>query len=133
LQNKACYLSHSHLIELPESFKINLPQFSSLLILHLDNNSIKELPNKIFDSLFSLTELNLSGNLLSTLPADFSALTSLTLLRVAYNQFTSFPKQVCSILSLQSINFESNEIPEIPEEIGNLKEIKKFIMSNNKN
>lgn len=72
-------------------------------------------PNEIFDLADSLEILDLSHNLLSELPENFSEFKKLKIAFFSDNNFVHFPKVLASCPSLTMIGFKSNKINYIPE------------------
>ncbi len=70
--------------------------------LSLENIAIEELPDIWNHSSFiqNLTDLDLSGNRLETLPPSFSKLSSLTRLSLSHNHFTIFPESLPPLFNL---------------------------------
>lgn len=77
---------------------------------------LKEFPQEIFELADSLETLDLSGNSLSTLPADFGKLAKLKIAFFSDNQFTELPKVLSDCPQLEMIGFKSNQISSVPEE-----------------
>ncbi|WP_297843416.1 leucine-rich repeat-containing protein kinase family protein [Pseudomonas sp.] len=73
-----------------------------------------EFPPEIFDLADSLEVLNLTGNLLSSLPADLSRLKNLRVLFCSENQFTELPACIGQCSQLQIVGFKANQIQHVP-------------------
>ena len=73
-----------------------------------------------FGNLKKLRILDLSGNHLSDLGADFAQLTSLQWLDLSRNQLTAFPAQLASLAGLKFINLNRNRISIVPDGLGKL-------------
>jgi leucine-rich repeat protein SHOC2 len=52
-----------------------------------------------------MTDLNLKGNQLSSLPVEIGQLTALVQLLVSDNQLTSLPAEIGQLASLETLNF----------------------------
>ena len=76
---------------------------------------LKEFPRELFELEDTLEFLDLSGNQLSDLPADFDSFTMLKILFLSKNNFTKFPEILAKCPSLTMIGMRSNSIIEIPE------------------
>lgn len=75
---------------------------------------LTEFPPEIFDLADSLEVLNLTGNSLSSLPAELSRLKKLRVLFCSENQFTELPACLGQCLELQIIGFKANQIRDVP-------------------
>ena len=76
---------------------------------------LKEFPIELFQFEETLEMLDLSGNLLSELPADMYRFKRLKIAFFSQNKFTIFPKQLADCPALTMIGFKSNQLIEIPE------------------
>jgi hypothetical protein len=114
---------------------------------------LTEFPREIFDLADSLEILNLSGNALSSLPADLPRLHKLRVLFCSDNQFTTVPEVLGQCLLLSMIGFKANQIhtlpaaalppqlrwliltdnqlAELPSEIGNCPQLEKLMLAGN--
>jgi hypothetical protein len=75
---------------------------------------LTEFPREIFDLVDSLEILNLSGNHLTSLPADLPRLHKLRILFCSDNQFTELPAVLGQCLALTMIGFKANQIQLLP-------------------
>ena len=75
---------------------------------------LTEFPREIFDLADTLEILDLSGNALSSLPADLARLTRLRIIFCSNNQFTVLPAVLGQCAQLTMIGFKSNRISEVP-------------------
>merc|ERR1712241_726040 len=86
---------------------------TTLVSCNLSSNVITKFPPK-----FSLiTELNLSHNRLSTLPAEITEFTQLEKLDISNNSFISLPQALFSLPALTTINARKNFIADIDVEV----------------
>ncbi|XP_026454054.1 LRR repeats and ubiquitin-like domain-containing protein At2g30105 [Papaver somniferum] len=117
---------------------------SSIRVLDISRNSIREVPakigslssiqklllneNSIWDeciswegvvSLKSLTVLNLNHNGLTSLPSGLGALVSLMQLHVANNKLTSLPVEIGLLARLEILKVNNNRISSVQSRIGN--------------
>jgi hypothetical protein len=114
---------------------------------------LTEFPTEIFDLADSLEILNLSGNALSSLPADLPRLRKLRVLFCSDNQFTAVPEVLGQCPELSMIGFKANQIrmlpaaalppqlrwliltdnqlAELPSEIGNCSHLEKLMLAGN--
>jgi hypothetical protein len=77
---------------------------------------LTEFPQAIFSLANSLQVLNLSGNALSSLPADLHRLHKLEVLFCSDNRFTELPACIGQCHSLRMVGFKANRIEQVPAE-----------------
>jgi hypothetical protein len=75
---------------------------------------LTEFPREIFDLSDSLEVLNLTGNALSSLPADLHRLSRLRVLFCSDNLFTELPACLGQCAMLTMIGFKANRIEQVP-------------------
>lgn len=75
---------------------------------------LTEFPEEIFDLADSLQILDLSGNHLSSLPADLGRLKHLQILFCSFNDFTEVPACVGDCPQLSMVGFKANRISHLP-------------------
>lgn len=79
------------------------------------SEGLTEFPTEIFDLADSLELLDLSGNKLHSLPAEFCKLSKLKIAFFSDNLFTEFPKEMAACKELEMIGFKSNQITTVSE------------------
>ena len=75
-----------------------------------------------------LTKLYLSGNQLTSFPAELGSLTKLTYLNISLNQLTEVPAALGNLINLTTLNLSQNQLTEVPEGLGNLTNLKILIL-----
>ncbi|MBP6188046.1 MAG: protein kinase [Azonexus sp.] len=75
---------------------------------------LTEFPREIFDLAETLEILDLSGNVLATLPDDLSRLHKLRILFCSDNQFTELPAVLGQCAELEMVGFKANRIQQVP-------------------
>lgn len=75
---------------------------------------LTEFPSEIFSLAETLEVLDLSGNALSTLPAELPRLHQLRILFCSDNQFTRLPDVLGQCQQLRMIGFKANRIDRVP-------------------
>lgn len=75
---------------------------------------LREFPREIFDLADTLEILDLSGNELSVLPADFGRLHKLRIIFCSGNRFTELPEVLGQCPQLGMIGFKANQICHVP-------------------
>ncbi|MFY7890001.1 MAG: leucine-rich repeat-containing protein kinase family protein [Spirosomataceae bacterium] len=77
--------------------------------------NLEEFPTEIFTLADTLEILDLSGNKLTSLPAEISCLTKLRIAFFSDNLFTVYPAELASCKQLSMIGFKANKIVIIPD------------------
>ncbi|KAF3836779.1 hypothetical protein F7725_004243 [Dissostichus mawsoni] len=104
-------LSKNRLCELPEE----LCQFISVETLSLYHNGMRSLSSSL-GNLQALTYLNLSRNLLSSLPPSVFQLPLLrVLIDVSCNELQGLPAELGQLESLRDLNLRRNQLTTLPE------------------
>ncbi|WP_325918007.1 leucine-rich repeat-containing protein kinase family protein [Pseudomonas frederiksbergensis] len=115
---------------------------------------LTEFPQEIFDLADSLEILDLSGNLLDTLPADLNRLTRLRVLFCSDNRFVELPECLGRCSALTMVGFKANRIErvtgaalppllrwliltdncisQLPEELGRRPHLQKLMLAGNR-
>ncbi|GAV01375.1 hypothetical protein RvY_12099-2 [Ramazzottius varieornatus] len=95
----------------------------------LSRNRFAEVPAEVCAFVFA-EQLNLSENLIRSVPDAFSRLRCLVELDLSRNNLTAFPVVFCK-LPLQILLLDHNRISSIPEEIGQMRCLKELGLSCN--
>ncbi|XP_051771328.1 leucine-rich repeat-containing protein 20 isoform X2 [Ctenopharyngodon idella] len=110
-------LSDCGLVSFPDGvFKMIRSCTDNIHKISLANNQIKALSNKFFLTFTQLREVDLQGNVLSTLPEAVGNMEHLVSINLSKNKLTVFPERLTDVSSLQHINVEGNQITELPME-----------------
>jgi GTPase SAR1 family protein len=104
----------------------------SVTAIDLSNNVIDSLPTSI--GLFpNLRVLQLSANEITSLPAELcKELQRLEVLDLSKNRLTSLPSAISDLLSLNSLILGDNDLARLPIELGCLTGLQKLDLSNNR-
>lgn len=105
---------------------------SRLTILDASNNRLEQLEHADLFKLQSLVSFKLANNRLSAMPQYFGQFRCLRTLNVSSNFLDTFPDFLCELDSLVDIDMSFNSISKIPEEIGKLKNLERFVITNNR-
>jgi internalin A len=89
------------------------------------------LPHQLFKATF-LKSLDISYNLLSSLPPEIEQLSQLTQIIMSYNKICSFPPAIGRLLNLHEIIAYNNNLSSLPSDIGELKSLKRLNLANNR-
>lgn len=76
---------------------------------------LTQFPDAIFDLADTLEHLDLSGNELRSLPADFGRLVKLKRLFLSHNRFTDVPDVIADCPQLEMVGFKANRIATMSE------------------
>ncbi len=87
--------------------------------LDLSGNQLTSLPPEI-GKLTNLTHLNLSDNQLTSVPPEIVKLTNLTDINLSHNQLTSLPPEITKLTSLRKLRIHRNQLTSLPPEISEL-------------
>ncbi|XP_051529609.1 leucine-rich repeat-containing protein 20 [Myxocyprinus asiaticus] len=110
-------LSDCGLISFPDGvFKMMRSCTYNIHKISLANNQLKALSNKFFLTFTQLTELDLQGNLLTTLPEAVGDMQHLIRINLSKNRLSVFPDRLMDVSSLEDISVEGNQITELPME-----------------
>jgi Leucine-rich repeat (LRR) protein len=116
--------------------------------------NLSEFPEAIFTLAESLEVLNLSGNQLSSLPADLSRLHKLRVLFCSDNHFSEVPAVLGQCTQLEMVGFKANQIrrfpaaaipsklrwliltdnqlEQLPDELGQCQQLQKLMLAGNR-
>jgi Leucine-rich repeat (LRR) protein len=91
-----------------------------LINLNLSKNLLTSLPDEM-GMLDQLQSLNLQQNLLTSLPWSIGYLTSLVELQLGHNQLTSIPNDISKCTALLTLDIRNNKLEALPEGLCDLK------------
>ncbi|KAK7952445.1 adenylate cyclase [Apiospora aurea] len=111
---------------------ISIGRASRLTYLDVSNNRLEEIQHAELHHLSGLLKLSLANNRLNNLPTYFSGFRSLRSLNLSSNFLDKLPPFLCELESLVDIDVSFNSIATLPEEIGMLRNLEKFVMTNNR-
>lgn len=114
--------------KLPSEFK-----GANVIELYLPQNAFKEFPFEVLAAMPQLAVLDMSQNLLTSVPepksTQFQALRKLNL---EENHFSEFPCEVCSFPNLRTLIMSNNKLPDLPLDIGRLVHLEELIVKGNR-
>lgn len=114
-ENSNLDLSDCQLMQMPDAV-YHLMRETPLLQCSLASNVIAKIPAKFPISFNLLTELDLSNNRISTLPAEMTSCSQLEVISIASNSFVSLPTVLLDIPSLAKIDAKKNFIADVEVE-----------------
>lgn len=106
-------------------------KLSPLKILILNNNSIKDLPEK-FAILENLEELYVKNNLLSFLPESLGKLSHLRVLDLSHNDLVMYSGTIGDLTSLERLDLSNNRLSFIHDGISELESLQILNLRNNR-
>ncbi|EMP39185.1 Leucine-rich repeat and calponin like proteiny domain-containing protein 2 [Chelonia mydas] len=118
-------LSKNRFTEIPSDVWL----FAPLETLNFYHNCIKSIPEAI-KNLQMLTYLNISRNLLATLPKYLFDL-PLKVLVVSNNKLVSIPEEIGKLRDLMELDISCNEIQVLPQQIGKLQSLRELNIRRN--
>ncbi|KAJ1350239.1 hypothetical protein KIN20_005981 [Parelaphostrongylus tenuis] len=118
-------LSNNKIVHLPLGL-FELP----LEIILLTGNRLESIPREIRQLSTTLAELDVSCNLLKTVPADIALLKMLRVLNLRNNLLEQFPSELCR-LSLHTLDLSSNRFVQLPVHIRKMKSLVELRVGNN--
>ncbi len=104
---QALYLNYTKLNLVP----VEIKKFKNLIILGLEINNIKEIPDFVFN-LTKLQELGFSHNQISKIPDDIGHLKNLTSFKCWNNNITNVPNALLNLPNIRVIELKGNPIPK---------------------
>ena len=101
-----------------------------LKLLNLESFGLTSFPLDVI--LLDLTELNLSGNLISSIPEEILFLTRVVTLRLAANKINTLPVVVGRLSTVQSLDLHHNNLQTLPVTCQDMKSLLFLDLSENK-
>ncbi|KAK8924732.1 Adenylate cyclase [Metarhizium anisopliae] len=111
---------------------LSLGRAGKLTFLDVSNNRLEQLEHAELNSLTGLLKMNLANNRLTHLPPYFGAYQALRSLNISSNFLDKFPPFLCQLHSLVDLDLSFNAIASLPDELGNLKNLEKLLITNNR-
>eukprot|EP01004_Peranema_trichophorum_P001751 NODE_1223_length_2062_cov_6.192367_g1032_i0.p1 GENE.NODE_1223_length_2062_cov_6.192367_g1032_i0~~NODE_1223_length_2062_cov_6.192367_g1032_i0.p1 ORF type:complete len:329 (+),score=27.24 NODE_1223_length_2062_cov_6.192367_g1032_i0:772-1758(+) len=125
-------VSFCNLTEMPNFPKAELYVYNNTGITSFDWSfrGINQI-HDFFDQLPQLTKLNISYNMLTSLPPSIFRLTNLKQLDFDYNNIALLPEDVAGLKSLEFISAKVNFLDKVPPELGELKKLSRIDITAN--
>jgi Leucine-rich repeat (LRR) protein len=115
LESKELDLSECQLMQVPEAV-FHLMRNTELTSCTLQGNVISKIPAKFPMAFSQITDLNISNNRISALPAEMSALTQLETINISANSFVNLPPVLAEMPSLAKVLAGKNFIADVEVE-----------------
>jgi hypothetical protein len=103
----------------------------NLQVLDLTANLLVTIPDSL-GRLTNLVNLQICNNKLSILPKDIGKLSHLQTLVLRNNKLTTLPDEVCDLTNLEYLHLDFNDIERLPINFGKLISLKGLYLNNNK-
>jgi len=120
------FLKTHELSQIDDAIHLTSLSFSNLLLT--------ELTEDLIDAMLAipkLTELVLTHNNLSRLPANFHKLVDIDFLHLFNNKFETFPVEIFSFGDLVLLDLSRNKLSELPQEVGMLSNLEILLLDSN--
>jgi Leucine-rich repeat (LRR) protein len=95
----------------------NLEHFRALTVLNLSRNKLEDVNELRFGSIVALKQINLSRNVLTSLPTDITRLTLLEELNISYNKLTVLPDGIGMLRSLHTLDASYNLLTDVGDSL----------------
>ncbi|XP_053672417.1 leucine-rich repeat-containing protein 40 [Anopheles nili] len=130
-KGRALIVSSKGLIDVPEAVFLDALE-ACVYNVDISKNRLTAVPSGITNLSALLTELNVSFNLLQTVPAFFSQFEKISYLNLSNNQMVDLPEVVGLLVTLRELNVVNNQLKRIPECVYELRGLEIFLASGNK-
>ncbi|GJC92441.1 protein phosphatase 2C [Colletotrichum higginsianum] len=110
----------------------SLGKAAKLTYLDVSNNRVDQLDHAELHGLHGILKLNIANNRLKALPQYFGAYKALRNLNISSNFLDRFPLFLCDVESLVELDLSFNSISSLPDQIGKLRNLEKFVITNNR-
>lgn len=110
----------------------SLSRATKLTYLDVSNNRLEQLDSAELGGLTGLLKLSLANNRLRRLPPYLGAYRALRTLNISSNFLEKFPDFLCDLESLVDLDLSFNLIGSFPDSIGKLRNLEKFVITNNR-
>ncbi|XP_055597409.1 uncharacterized protein LOC129747290 [Uranotaenia lowii] len=121
------YLKENFIPDIPVWF---CEEMTQITFLSLAGNLIRTVPEQ-FSNLRNLEFLDLSQNSVEILPNTFGQLRNLTRLKLNDNQLSCLPKEMGELAKLECLELARNKLTVIPIELANCVELKELLLDEN--
>ena len=109
-------LDHNQMDSIPESFN----SLGCMTKLSCSDNAIRHIPLSASENWTSLRYIDVSNNLLTSLPSNLNHWHQLQYINSSRNKLTSLPHEFGQLFKLEELHFSKNKIKELGKELGML-------------
>ncbi|OAA60984.1 adenylate cyclase [Niveomyces insectorum RCEF 264] len=110
----------------------SLGRANRLTFLDISNNRVESLEHAELEDITGVLKLNLANNRLKQLPTYFHAYHALRSLNISSNFLDKIPGFLCTLETLVDLDLSFNLISSLPDAIGQLANLEKFVITNNR-
>ncbi|XP_053666913.1 leucine-rich repeat-containing protein 40 [Anopheles marshallii] len=129
-KGRALIVCSKGLIDIPEAVFLDALE-ACVYNVDISKNKLTSVPSGITHLSSLLTELNVSFNLLQTVPAFFSQFEKISYLNLSNNQMPDLPEVVGLLVTLRELNVVSNQLKRIPDCVYELRGLEIFLANGN--
>lgn len=120
-----------NLTEIPENVFMDAKE-ASVNNIDLSKNKLSSVPEGVNHLHGILSELNLSNNLLKTLPQFLSQFERIQFINISSNSFSELPKELGLLNTLRELNISNNHFVNIPSCVFELKGLEILLARDNR-
>jgi len=99
------------------TISLDIRLYPHLTGLYLNNNRLQSIPEEIFADLKNLVTLDLSYNLITSIPLEITQITTLEKLILTENRISELPPELGRLYRLKEMNVDGNPIHTPPQAI----------------
>ncbi|XP_066581305.1 leucine-rich repeat-containing protein 59-like isoform X2 [Prorops nasuta] len=100
-------------------------------VLNLSVSELEDVPVKEIATLRKVTNLDLSGNMIASLPKNFVTLTQIVKLDLSKNMLAEIPEDIGEMRQLKYLDLYANKISRLPLSMSELKNLKWLDLKDN--
>jgi Leucine-rich repeat (LRR) protein len=110
-----------------------LDALSNLQYVNLSNNKLTGgIPSELFNAATNMIDLNLNGNVFTSVAESIGSLTSLSRLNIGNNELVVFPSAIMSLSNLQSLDLSNNQFGgPLPSALGAMSNLQELSLQRN--
>lgn len=108
----------------------NKDLYDKVTKLSFNSANLKKI-QKIIVNFKKATVLNLSQNMLISIPVEICFMSTLTTINLSENNITELPNEICNLVNLETLIVISNKLKTIPSNISKLQNLKNLWLSKN--
>uniref|UniRef100_A0A182Y318 Disease resistance R13L4/SHOC-2-like LRR domain-containing protein n=1 Tax=Anopheles stephensi TaxID=30069 RepID=A0A182Y318_ANOST len=129
-KGRALIVCSKGLVDIPEAVFLDALE-ACVYNVDISKNKLTAVPAGLTNLSSLLTELNVSFNLLQTVPAFFSQFEKISYLNLSNNQLADLPEVVGLLVTLRELNVVSNQLKRIPDCVYELRGLEILLANGN--